>query len=204
MKASGSQPARRLSAERSCAERDHEIACRRRRRHQILNRQHTRKSGLHGPFLLTRLVHFHAAIWHILSPQLTPRIRRHVDRLQYAYNTNKSPDDQRRLNALTSALVGMLNEMSNTFMLRSLEPQTNRAYMSAAVRRGNFLRCTSIISSSPESHGLLARGLAFACQGQAHRPSAHHVSWRSNCLCAATSAMYRANAMPPHGRRAAL
>jgi hypothetical protein len=49
--------------------------------------------------------------------------------LQHAYNTNKSPDDQRRLNALTSALVGMFNEMSNAFMLRPFEPQTNRAYM---------------------------------------------------------------------------
>src|SRR5205807_4876761 len=33
--------------------------------------------GPQGPFLLNRLVHFHAAIWHNLSPPLT--IRDHTD-----------------------------------------------------------------------------------------------------------------------------
>jgi len=33
---------------------------------------HNNKPGLRSPFLLTRLVHFHAAIRHILSPPFTP------------------------------------------------------------------------------------------------------------------------------------
>ena len=34
---------------------------------------HDSQTGLRGPFLLIRLVHFHAAIWHNLSPPLTPQ-----------------------------------------------------------------------------------------------------------------------------------
>ena len=34
--------------------------------------KHENKPGLQSPFLLTRPVHFHAAIWHNLSPPLTP------------------------------------------------------------------------------------------------------------------------------------
>jgi hypothetical protein len=45
-----------------------ENAKRRRPRHQNINQyQSTEKiAGLHSPFLLIRLVHFHAAIWHNL------------------------------------------------------------------------------------------------------------------------------------------
>ena len=38
-------------------------------------RQQANKPGLRSPFLLTRLVHFHAAIWHNLSPPLTSEIQ---------------------------------------------------------------------------------------------------------------------------------
>src|ERR1700730_15573042 len=43
---------------------------RRRSRRQSLN-QYKNNTGLQSPFLLTRLVHFLAAIWHNLSPPLT-------------------------------------------------------------------------------------------------------------------------------------
>ena len=61
------------AATRSGAERKRENTQRRRRYHRNLNRHRAsnNKPGLRSPFLLTRLVHFHAAIWHILSPPLT-------------------------------------------------------------------------------------------------------------------------------------
>src|SRR5437868_5475577 len=37
-------------------------------------RKHENKPGPQGPFLLNRLVHFHAAIWHNLSPPLTTSV----------------------------------------------------------------------------------------------------------------------------------
>src|SRR3984893_12006724 len=38
--------------------------------------KHNHKPGLQSPFLSIRLVQYLAAIWHILSPPLTPRGRR--------------------------------------------------------------------------------------------------------------------------------
>ena len=49
-------------------------------------RRHDSQPGLLGPFLLTRLVHFHAAIWHNLSPPLTTYLaQRNADPKPYKW-----------------------------------------------------------------------------------------------------------------------
>jgi hypothetical protein len=44
-------------------------------------RKHENKPGLRSPFLLTRLVHYLAALWHILSPPLTANLSKWRDDL---------------------------------------------------------------------------------------------------------------------------
>jgi IstB-like ATP binding protein len=49
-------------------------------------RKHENKPGLHSPFLSTRLVQYLAAIWHNLSPPLTPRWPRWKSRHENGYH----------------------------------------------------------------------------------------------------------------------
>jgi len=69
--------------------------------------------GLHGPFLLTRLVHFHAAIWHILSPPLTlhwqhaPSGRTPKSRIAPLHRRLHDSNEDRILAAGRSAHIGV-------------------------------------------------------------------------------------------------
>src|SRR5208283_4152590 len=73
-KATASPPARRRSGDRPRGKAKtpkHKTTETSQPKHES-PRKHEINRGFIAPFLLTRSVHFHAAIWHNLSPPLTP------------------------------------------------------------------------------------------------------------------------------------
>src|SRR5208283_2002224 len=81
-KATASPPARRRSGDRPRGKAKtpkHKTTETSQPKHES-PRKHEINRGFIAPFLLTRSVHFHAAIWHNLSPPLTGVSRRIADR----------------------------------------------------------------------------------------------------------------------------